>query len=98
MKIYGALVHAWPLPGNPYHGKATGICSIQYYALADDAQAFADQVREFLDRELWKLDKIETLGVTSRELLLETGKARILDALDSHGDFAMIHWSPFSDN
>jgi hypothetical protein len=98
MKIYGALVHAWPLAGNPYHGKATGTCSIQYYALAEDTQMFADRLKQFLVLERWKLDKIENPGVMSRELLLASGKQHIVESLDSHGDAAMIHWSPFSDN
>jgi hypothetical protein len=97
MNIYGALIHAQPLYGNPYYGSPEGCC-IQYYALAGDAQAFADHVKEFLDRDLWKLDKIETGGVMSRELLRQNGKKYILDSLDSSGDFAMIHFGQFSDS
>ena len=97
MKIYGALIDAQPLDGNPYYGSPGG-CHIQYYALADDPQGFADRIRELLSRELWKLDKIGDSGVMSRELLLQSGKTHIVESLDSHGDAAMIHFGQFSDN
>jgi hypothetical protein len=98
MKIYGAVISAHSLDtGSPYYGRPGGCC-IQYYALAEDAQSFADRVKEFLGRELWQLDSVEIDGELSRELLLQKGDTQILDSLDSVGHFAMIHFGQFSDN
>src|SRR5207249_11677304 len=98
MKIYGALINAFSLDEkSPYYGRPGG-CSIQYYALAQDPENFANRVKEFLARELWQLGSFEIGGEMSRELLLQSGKQHIVDSLDSHGDAAVIHFGQFSDN
>ena len=98
MKIYGAVINAYSLDKeSQYYGRPGGCC-IQYYALAEDAQSFADRVKEFLGREHWQLESVEIGGELSRELLLQKGDTHILDSLDSVGDFAMIHFGQFSDD
>jgi hypothetical protein len=98
MKIYGALINAFSLDEKSPYYRRPGGCSIQYYALAEDPESFANRVKEFLARELWQLNSFEIGGEISRELLLQSGKQHIVGSLDSHGDAAMIHFGQFSDS
>ena len=96
MNIHSARFRAGPLEGNYYHQRAFGAWII-YYALAEDTRDFASRIEAFATRERRKLRRKSVEGgVTSRERL--SSKPFALEALDQRGDFAMIHWSPFSDD
>ena len=94
MNIHMARFQAEPLEGNYYHGRAFGAW-ILYYAFAEDSADFARKIEAFATHEKWELrrDSVEG-GVTSRERF--SSKPLTLQALDEQGDFAEIHWSPFS--
>ena len=96
VNIHIARFRADPLDGNPCRGQAFGFW-IVYYAVANDTLDFARKLEDFANRERWKLwpESVEG-GLTSRERL--ASKPWILESLDQHGEFVIIHSGQFSDD